>query len=217
MSEVVRVTDLSLEQAQKDHAFCIVTGGAAQTLPQGDEKYTVVCTFDAEDPTPPPTTAPAAVMQPAGPFAPAPGLAPKTKDGFTAHMKAKLGAPYIWGADGPDTFDCSGFAQYALDYLGLDPIKDQNSRMLYSHFRKNENGRVLSGFEPAKLGDLAFYGHKSSVSHVSVCLDATQVIEAGGGGSSTRTPTPGAEVRIVALNRRSDLVAIVRPNGVPSW
>lgn len=217
MAQVIKSTGIPLEQAEKDHAFCIAVGGIAQTLPKADGTYTVVCTFGTEAAAPSLAAAPAFALAPAGPFTVDATTSAPSRAGFEAHMREKLGVPYVWGADGPDRFDCSGFAQYALEYLGLDPIDDQNSRMLYSHFRKPENGRVLSGFEPATLGDLAFFGHPSSVSHVSVCLDASKVIEAGGGGRRTRTPTLGAEVRIVSLDRRSDRVAIVRPHGVPSW
>jgi peptidoglycan hydrolase CwlO-like protein len=37
-------------------------------------------------------------------------------DGGTAVSRAysKLGCPYVWGAGGPDSFDCSGFVSYCL-------------------------------------------------------------------------------------------------------
>lgn len=208
---------LTFEQAQKDHALCLSLGGVGQALPQSDGTFTVICTFSDEQPAPTPNVTPAAALAPAGPFTAAPPTTAVTRDDFIAHMKAKLGYPYIWGANGPTEFDCSGYAQYALEYLGLDPIGDQTARRLYSHFRKEENGRKLGAFETSKLGDLAFYGAPSSVSHVSVCLNAEDVIEAGGGGRHTTKPKAGAEVRIVKLARRDDLAAILRPHGVPTW
>ena len=33
--------------------------------------------------------------------------------------KAQLGKPYVWGADGPDSFDCSGLTMYAYGKAGI--------------------------------------------------------------------------------------------------
>ncbi len=35
---------------------------------------------------------------------------------FIEAAKTHLGAPYVWGGKGPDTFDCSGFIYYVLRY-----------------------------------------------------------------------------------------------------
>ena len=32
---------------------------------------------------------------------------------------SKLGRPYVWGAEGPDTFDCSGLVQWAYAQAGV--------------------------------------------------------------------------------------------------
>lgn len=33
--------------------------------------------------------------------------------------RTKLGCPYVWGATGPDTFDCSGFVQWVYKQVGI--------------------------------------------------------------------------------------------------
>ncbi|MFD4182425.1 C40 family peptidase [Rhodococcus sp. NPDC058514] len=33
--------------------------------------------------------------------------------------QTKIGAPYVWGATGPDTFDCSGLVQWAYRQAGV--------------------------------------------------------------------------------------------------
>ncbi|GAA4480196.1 C40 family peptidase [Rhodococcus olei] len=33
---------------------------------------------------------------------------------------SKIGAPYVWGAAGPDAFDCSGLVQWAFKQAGLN-------------------------------------------------------------------------------------------------
>ncbi|MFF0817005.1 NlpC/P60 family protein [Rhodococcus sp. NPDC003318] len=32
---------------------------------------------------------------------------------------SKIGAPYVWGATGPDAFDCSGLVQWAFKQVGI--------------------------------------------------------------------------------------------------
>jgi cell wall-associated NlpC family hydrolase len=37
-----------------------------------------------------------------------------------AFAKSKLGAPYVWGAEGPNAFDCSGLTQWAYKQAGVN-------------------------------------------------------------------------------------------------
>ena len=41
-----------------------------------------------------------------------------TIDSFLAAARAQLGKPYVWGAAGPNSFDCSGLVTYALRQAG---------------------------------------------------------------------------------------------------
>ncbi|WP_038169386.1 C40 family peptidase [Tomitella biformata] len=36
-----------------------------------------------------------------------------------AAADSKVGSPYVWGATGPDAFDCSGLVQWAYDQVGV--------------------------------------------------------------------------------------------------
>lgn len=139
-----------------------------------------------------------------------------TPEDFIAFCKTFLGLPYIWGADGPDAYDCSGLAQVLLARLGLDPVGDQTAHDLYRHFQKPGHGSSVS---IADCGCLAFYGKPRRIGHIAICLDAQNMIEAGGGGSETttveRAREQGAKVRIRPIKRRSDLVALIRPAGLP--
>ncbi|MGW0044435.1 NlpC/P60 family protein [Rhodococcus sp. NPDC003348] len=59
---------------------------------------------------------------PAAPGAPALVPAPVLTAGQKAVEAAasKIGAPYVWGAAGPDAFDCSGLVQWAFKQAGLN-------------------------------------------------------------------------------------------------
>lgn len=95
---------------------------------------------------------------------------------FVAVCLSQLGKPYVWGANGPHAFDCSGLVVHGLRSLGLIGRDDDfNSRMLF------EASKITS--EPLP-GDFAFYGNKT-VNHVVVFLDSSRVISASGGDSKT--------------------------------
>jgi cell wall-associated NlpC family hydrolase len=135
---------------------------------------------------------------------------------FIAYCKQYLKRPYIYGANGPDAFDCSGFVQFALKYISIDPPGDQTADGLYDYFKDPHNGRPLS---PPVCGCLVFYGKPDKVNHVAICIDQESVIEAGGGDKNTTTVEIArkkkAEVRISRINRRKDIVAIIRPLNLP--
>lgn len=69
--------------------------------------------------------------------------------------------PYVWGSEGPNSFDCSGlvFAAYrsaGLGYPGWDRV---NSRIYYSWTKRVP----LSELQP---GDLLYYSYKADVSTI---------------------------------------------------
>lgn len=96
-----------------------------------------------------------------------------------------LNEPYRWGGSNPMTgFDCSGLVQEILASVGMDPPGDQSARDLFQYFRQPENhiADLLKGDVPA-LGMLLFYGPtQSQIIHTAFALNATRMIEAGGGG-----------------------------------
>lgn len=44
---------------------------------------------------------------------------PPARADFVADVRSCLGRPYVWGADGPDAFDCSGLVWYNAHRVGL--------------------------------------------------------------------------------------------------
>ncbi|MBL1106029.1 C40 family peptidase [Streptomyces sp. 5-8] len=92
-----------------------------------------------------------------------------------AAARAALGRPYVWGANGPSGFDCSGLMQWAYAHAGVHlPRTSQEQRFA---------GRQVP-LSQARPGDLVVY--RSDASHVAMYAGHGQVIHA---------PYPGAPVR----------------------
>jgi len=123
-----------------------------------------------------------------------------------------LNDPYIWGGNHPLTgMDCSGFVQWCLASVGLDPKGDQTAQRLYNWFIKNG---LLGVGGP---GALVFYGKGlSDITHCSIMLTDSHIIEAGGGNakctSREQAAKYGAMIRIRPLKNRADIQAIIMPN-----
>ena len=84
--------------------------------------------------------------------------------------------PYVWGSEGPNSFDCSGLVYAAYKYAGLGwPIWDRLNSGLYYTYTKQI---PLSEIQP---GDLLFYSYKGTIStihHMSIYAGNEMVWEA---------------------------------------
>jgi cell wall-associated NlpC family hydrolase len=91
-----------------------------------------------------------------------------------------LGRPYVWGANGPSGFDCSGLMQWAYAQAGVHlPRTSQEQRLAGRRI-------PLSRIRP---GDLVVY--RSDASHIGMYAGRGRVIHA---------PYPGASVRYDPLH-----------------
>ncbi len=74
--------------------------------------------------------------------------------------------PYVWGTQGPNTYDCSGLVYAAYRFAGLNwPNWDRLNSALYSGYTKHVS---LNDLVP---GDLLFYSYKGTIStihHMSI-------------------------------------------------
>lgn len=134
-----------------------------------------------------------------------------TKDQFVQACFQYLNLPYIWGGDDPIIgYDCSGLVQELYSMIGLDPKGDQTAQALYDFFVY----RSYSHY--ADVGSLVFYGKDScSITHVGLMISEHCMIEAGGGGSRTKSSDDAAKqnayVRIRPIGARKDLYCILKP------
>ena len=118
---------------------------------------------------------------PAAPKAAAPPAAP-VLGGSAAAQKAvdtamaQIGDPYVWGAAGPDAFDCSGLVQYAYAAAGIS--LPHSSRM------QSTMGAPVSR-DALQPGDLVFF--YSPVSHVGIYIGDGQMVHASTSGVPVKT------------------------------
>jgi cell wall-associated NlpC family hydrolase len=88
---------------------------------------------------------------------------------------AQVGDPYVWGAAGPNAFDCSGLMQYAYSAAGIS--------LPHSSGLQSQMGTPVpvSALQP---GDLLFF--YSPVSHVGMYIGNGQMVHASTSGSPVK-------------------------------
>lgn len=100
--------------------------------------------------------------------------------------KSKLGCRYVWGATGPNTFDCSGLMYWVAKQLGKSIPRTSK-----------EQSRSGTPVSKANLlpGDLVFFANKNGVHHVGMFIGNNEFIH---------SPQTGDVVKISKLSSRKD-------------
>jgi cell wall-associated NlpC family hydrolase len=91
----------------------------------------------------------------------------------------QVGDTYIYGAEGPDEFDCSGLTMYAYAAVGID--LPHSSRAQYGY-------GTSVGYGDWKVGDLLFYGSSAdSIHHVAMYIGDGMLVHASQSGVPVKT------------------------------
>jgi NlpC/P60 family/FlgD Ig-like domain len=89
----------------------------------------------------------------------------------------QTGKPYVWGATGPASFDCSGLTQWSYRMAGI--------RLPRTSFEQYRRGRPLSRGS-IRPGDLVFYDTGGpGPSHVGIAVTSTTFVSATAHGVRT--------------------------------
>ena len=104
---------------------------------------------------------------------------------------SEVGKPYVYGAAGPNAFDCSGLAQYAYARAGVSLPRNSTQQMA-----------VTQAVSAANLqpGDLVFF--YPGATHVGIYV---------GNGAMVDAPHAGAAVRVESVEYFGPLVGASRP------
>ncbi len=96
---------------------------------------------------------------------------------------SRLGSPYVWGATGPDRFDCSGLTQWSYARAGI-------------HLDRTTYQQIYDGIpiprDQVRPGDLVF----PSAGHVQLAISNNLVVEAPHAGATVRISPLGTGVQI---------------------
>jgi cell wall-associated NlpC family hydrolase len=134
------------------------------------------------------------------------------RDSYVHLVIDQLHKPVLWCQKGPDVFDCSGLATWALWRVGGPDMRHlENAQALYNHTRQ---------FAPKTTdapvpGDLVFYGSgPDSIIHVATWLAGGNVVSADGASSHIKdlatARAAGAMVRLHSkVEYRTDTPFIV--------
>lgn len=87
---------------------------------------------------------------------------------------AEVGEPYVYGAEGPDAFDCSGLMLYIFAKVGINLPRTAAQQQ-----------KAVTRVATPQAGDLVFYGNPAH--HVALYV---------GGGKMLAAPHRGANVRV---------------------
>lgn len=112
-----------------------------------------------------------------------------------------LGKPYVWGAKGPNTFDCSGLTYYVYMKATGHYIGGWTGEQQYA-------GMQIP-VSQAQPGDLVFWGPSSGVTHhVGIYI---------GNGQFIHAPQPGDKVRVTSISDFTpDFAVRVNLAGLPA-
>lgn len=107
--------------------------------------------------------------------------APSKAGAIVALAKQQVGKPYAWGANGPDSFDCSSLVQYVFKNaagMNLPRTTYDQVKVGQTVYQKSQaNGQPVSA-NNLQVGDLLFWGSESSPYHVAIYIGNNQYVNA---------------------------------------
>jgi hypothetical protein len=106
---------------------------------------------------------------------------------------SQAGKPYVWAADGPDSYDCSGLTMASWARVGIYLPHNAASQRRSMPYVSRAN---------LQIGDLVFYF--SNIHHVAIYV---------GNGKVMHAPTFGDHVRMALMDEVGPIHSYGRPNG----
>jgi peptidoglycan DL-endopeptidase CwlO len=103
---------------------------------------------------------------------------------------AQVGKPYVWGAAGPSSFDCSGLTMASYARAGISLPHSAAQQYNYGHH---------VSFSQLRPGDLIFL--YSPIGHVEMYI---------GEGLAVSAPTEGEDVKVIPVSAGGDYAGATR-------
>ena len=96
----------------------------------------------------------------------------------------QIGKPYVWGAKGPSSFDCSGLMHYVFANAANKEIGGWTV--------PQESAGTKVSINNLQAGDLIFWGNAGSTYHVALYI---------GNGQYIHAPKPGDHVKVASISK----------------
>lgn len=80
-----------------------------------------------------------------------------------------IGTQYIYGANGPNAFDCSGFTKYIFSSMGIDIPRTSQTQYQFG---------LKIDYESLQCGDLVFFNTYTNLGHVGIYIGNGEFIHA---------------------------------------
>ena len=89
------------------------------------------------------------------------------------YAKQFIGKPYVYGGNGPNSFDCSGFVKYVYSHFGINLTRTSYSQVNEGYYVSKDN---------LQAGDLVFFKSGGSINHVGIYIADGVMIHASSPG-----------------------------------
>ncbi|WP_409043471.1 NlpC/P60 family protein [Latilactobacillus sakei] len=163
----------------------VVESSTQQTTPKAPVQQSSVAeskpaVVESTKPTTPTQTTPTPAPTTPKPATPAPTTG--NAQAVINLAMAQIGKPYVWGAHGLSSFDCSGL----MDYV----FQNAAGRSIGGWTVPQESAGYSVSLSSLQPGDLLFWGAQGSSYHVALYI---------GGGQYVHAPQPGENVKIGSM------------------
>jgi len=177
-SESVETSSTPVVEAPQQESVASSTSTTQTT--NNTQETTNTNTNNNQQTTTPSTPAPA-TPAPSTPAPTAPATTGNAQSVINLAM-AQIGKPYVWGAKGPSSFDCSGLMNYVF--------KQAAGRDIGGWTVPQESAGYSVSLSSLQPGDLLFWGAQGGSYHVALYI---------GGGQYIHAPQPGENVKIGSM------------------
>jgi cell wall-associated NlpC family hydrolase len=127
-----------------------------------------------------------------------PAMPKAAADAVVKEARKHLGKKYVFGAEGPDAFDCSGYVYYVMNRSGVKEMSRVTAQDIY-------DSCVKISAKSARRGDLIFftktYKAGRPVTHLGIYLGNGKMIHAGSPVQISKVTTKYFKAHFYAYGR----------------